>query len=574
MKLSCKYIIPALWAIIPACQRETVLPVNDSLESSEPVTVTVIMDSETRSTVDGSTGAFAFSEGDAIKIFDGSSIYTGTTTSTSTSAIFVMPVGFNGYGPGYAGFPASSVLNITSGGVTFILPSMYEYEEVGGTDANVASVPCPMVGTYNGGPIILRAVCSLLRFRVTNVEAGSLTFTFPTKVCGDMSSGVKTPTGMDEGIVTSKFTDHGYLGNSITVMDVPDVAPGDYIWITLPVPVGTVAGNVLVSNMPDNDVHTRMDAVPGTGAVLKRAYGSVFDVSLTDIPEPVFTGGSRGKFALAPGNLAAHIAGYSAPVATADQWRFFDGFQALGKYELASGGNYQMYYGDPNLAVGQWVDVFCWQGENSTGKGQGLVRGGDYGNNATDESLYAGCWSTRNNNENPATDGYIHISNGGSYNWRPMDNVEIQIVLGLYNSGEYKRTGSIVNGTEGCRYALATVQGLRGVLLFPDDGVEIWDSSTMGTLRRVNSRSVYSYTDNVFDASNMFAMAKVGVAFWPATDSYYWTSTNYSKYWGPSTLKIALEISTSVTNTNDNCLMTRQISPSTSVPVRLFRLIE
>ena len=267
MKTNYKYLLPALMLLLPACQRE--MAVLKELVSGETVEITVSMDPETKATLAESNGDMAFSAGDVIKVFDGTAVYSGVTSSTSSDGVFAMASGFNRAGTGYAGFPASLVSTITSEGVTFALPSTYEYAQVGGVNADEARVLCPMVGTYTGGAIILKQVGSVVRFYVSDVAAGSLKFTFPSHVTGTASA-IQTPTGTSDGILVSGLTE---AGKSITVTGVPAVPNSTSICITLPVPTGTAPQNIMLENIPADGSMPRFASAAGSSESLPRAAG-------------------------------------------------------------------------------------------------------------------------------------------------------------------------------------------------------------------------------------------------------------------------------------------------------------
>ena len=255
---------------------------NQGWESTPIVTLTARIADETKATLNETTGAFAFSEGDAIKVCNGSGTYASTGSTVSGGiATFTMADGFSDTGTGLAAFPAGIVTGITTSTVTFALPSTYTYSQVGGTDASAAKVPCPMISAYTSqSELYFRQAGAVVRFRLTNCVAGSITFTFTTKVTGTVTlTGV--PSGDNGGYHANELSDGGY---SITVTGVPTVTDGDYIYITLPVPTGTDPMNVGIwNNGTDmNKVATLKDASPGS---LNRAGGYKRSASLTNVKE-------------------------------------------------------------------------------------------------------------------------------------------------------------------------------------------------------------------------------------------------------------------------------------------------
>ena len=529
-------------------------------KDSKPVTIKVSMASETKATLAESNGVnFAFSNGDAIKIYDGTDVFSGTTESTENTGDFEMAAGFNGAGSGLAGFPASLVSTITSSGVTFIMPASYEYAAVGGTDANAAKVPCPMMGSYTGAgnEISLKQAGAVIRFRVTNIAAGSLSFTFPTAVTGQVTL-TEVPDEPGEGILVANFVDNYYVhpGNTITVTGLEDVADGSYIYITLPVPTATEPHEILVTNTPDDgSLLTRMVAIEGSSTGLNRARGYKLAVRPVEVPTPSFKvadlgGGSYREVVLAPGNLMAKIESFTnvtpstISYATASEWKFGGNYEFLGGDP--EGGNYKFAHHDDGC-VGKWVDLFPWQGASVTNanRHQGLISvpgssdAGDWLGTEDNESLYDGCWTTDTDNSTTPSGGKIYISNGGSYTWRPLTWAEWKYML-------QERVTQTFNDVENAHYAPISVAGVNGLLIFPDEVAEAWNNATMGEKpTHINLANVtnFQWEDaSTYTAFNLIAMINAGFVFLPAagfrsnpsimnagTYGYIWTSTGAAK---------------------------------------------
>lgn len=520
MKRSIYIILVSSALLAASCAKDPGLSLD---HTANPVAVTVSIDPETKATIGEEDGVFLFSSGDAIKIYNGTNTYSGTTTADgSASASFTMEEGFTETGSGYAGFPAGLVDGITGSGVIFTLPANYTYADVGASDANAAKVPCPMVGTYTaGGAISLKHAGAVVRFRLTNVAAGSLTFTFPDVVTGTLKSAMGTP-GDGDGITGGNLN---YPGHSITVLGVPETGAGNYVYITLPVPKGTRQGGILIVNTPDNASALRVAAIAESEATLNRAGGHKFGVSLTTSTTGTFKISDTKTVALAPGNLMAQIGSFTSPAATASNWRFGGSFEYIG--ESPSAGN-KLFASSNEACVGKWVDLFSWQGNSATAKVHGLVNSGsnrlDYHGNGYAEVVYAGCWDTG--------EGGISITNGGTYTWAPMSWDEWLYLL-------YTRSGATVNATTPSRFARATIAGVYGMLLFPDSAGEIW-TTAMGTApASINSTGADG--NNSYTAVNYAAMASAGIVFLPAAGyrngsnvgdvgsiGYYWTSKAHS----------------------------------------------
>lgn len=533
-------------------------------DENGPVYLSVSMEQPaTKATIGESTGAFAFSNGDAIKIYNGNGVYTGTTTSTSAEGTFAMGSEFENTGSGFAGFPAGLVSTITGSGVTFILPASYEYAEVGSADPDAAKVPCPMMGDFTAGSkITLKQAGAVVRFRVTNIAAGSLSFTFPTAVTGEVTLS-SVPSDAAGGILAANFinTEYVHPGFTVTVTNVPDVADGSYVFITIPVPTATAPYEILVNNTPDDGTNTRMVAIAGSSTGLNRAGGYKLAVRTVQVPTPSFKvadlgGGNYREVVLAPGNLMAKIGSFTNVVAdskpdgsggtgksyaTASEWKFGGNYEFLGGD--SEGGNYKFAHHDAGC-VGKWVDLFPWQGASATiGHYQGLISvpggssDGDWLGTVDNESLYDGCWTTDTNNSSTPTGGKIYISNGGSYTWRPLTWAEWQYML-------TERETQTFNEVENAHYAPVSVNGINGLLIFPDEVASVWNDASMGTKPKkahinLDNKNDFQWGDaSTYTSFNLVAMINAGFVFLPAagfrsnpnimnagTFGYMWTST-------------------------------------------------
>lgn len=536
-------------------------------DENSPVLLNVSMEQPvTKATIGESDGVFKFSNGDAIKVYNGTGLYTGMTSSTSTDGTFAMEDGFVNTGSGFAGFPASLVSNITDGGVTFVLPSSYEYDQVGSADPDAAKVPCPMMGTFTAGsPIQLMQAGAVVRIRVTNIAAGDLSFTFPTFVAGTVTV-ASTPAGDEDGILVENFTKTTVTpikttgSKSIIVHGVPAVSSGSYIYITLPVPTKTDISSVLVTNDPSTaDTPVRMGALSSANSAIERAKGWRFGVSpAAPAITPTFTVNTGGgKVVLAPGNLMAKIGSFEtgAKTATASNWKFGGYFEIVG--ETADAGNYLFITGSADC-VGKWVDLFAWQGANATVKAHGLVRGlwrkkfttytlctdnnskteeealaltNNYYGALTDATQYSGCW-----------DG-LTLDNSNFTTWRMLSNEEWHYIR--------EERGD----TDDYRFARAQVSGVNGLLIFPD-GTTSWNTTWGPVPADKNGVKANNYdfdTETKYTAAQMVTMANAGVVFLPCTGymaasdggSGYVTQSNYWGYYWTSTGTVGTQSGTS-----------------------------
>ena len=570
------------------------------------ISVSVDQENGSKATVAEYDGAFAFSNGDQIKIFDGTAVYTGSTVSNTNDGVFAMPDGFNIEGSGFAGFPASLVSTISGSGVTFSLPSSYTFSEVGGVysdpSADKPKIITPMMGTFDSSVtedhITLKQAGSMIRFRLSKIGIGpgTLEFLFHNKVTGSVTLAA-TPSG-STGI--SSLTGGGTaIAVTISQAEWDATYPYDYIYISLPVPIGTVVDNstnivyITWTSASAETIKTGTAIGPAEAVSLARAKAYRLSATVnTSIAPPSFKVAADRSVILAPGNLMALIGGLTEyydsehgvtfHYGTVAEWKFGGPREFIGSDENA--GNY-LFASRSTDCVGKWIDFLSFQGSSVAAERrvQGVYNycynDGVFAGNVKNESLYEGCWTTKNNNENPAQDGYIHINGGGEYNWRPMTKDEWIYLLA-------QREGATVNGKEGVTCSRVKISGVNGLLIYPDtDGAEIWNSEIMGAAptERVSglggiydpqgdgygefdmdhdneygdylnykvgytwSTSPENYTPGQFDK-----MREVGIVFLPAVGcrfnstithpterGYYWSSTasghktDYAFYMGP-----------------------------------------
>lgn len=485
-------------------------PTNDSGNPAGPVILTAtIADETTKATVSESDGSFSFSSGDAILVYDGTATYAGTTTSGGSSAEFTMEDGFDVTGAGLAAFPSALISSISSAtAVTFNLPRSYSYVDVGSADADAAKVPVLMVATKDAGSTNLsfKQVTSLVRFRVTNCQAGVLHFTFSSNVTGtaELTNVVPGTTG----ITASNLS--GTKSMTIAVTGVPAVASGNYIYITLPVPVGTDPMNVQVVNLGATTVSSA--TLSGTAAALERAGGRKRGVTLGIPITPQFSISATQKVAFAPGNLQAT---YDASAETWT-WDF-----AANQYDYIGNapGNTTIITEvkestEPfaKLSASGTVDIFGWSTTNTY---FGIA-------SSTSHETYT--------TEAFADWGNLVIGSQTAGYWRTMTNSEWDYLLNT-------RSCSTIGETENARYLKAnTVSGVvQGLIMFPDNFT--WNETTMGTIP-TSCNSPKAYITQQFTSAQWASLEAAGAIFLPASGYKYQyglsTIGDRGNYWSSS----------------------------------------
>ena len=137
---------------------------------------------------------------------------------------------------------------------------------------------------------------------------------------------------------------------------------------------------------------------------------------------------------------------------------------------------------------------------------------------------------------------YNLISNGGNstYQWRTPAFNELDFIFNIRTTAE--GTASVVNGTTDARFAMAIVNGVSGIILFPDkyihpDGI----TQPEGINNAVISFAVNNYSDEAWTSMEQTGCvfipasgARYNTSFYHGTSAYqglcgvYWTSTHYN----------------------------------------------
>lgn len=515
MKKNCLFYAGVL-VILAACQKET-LP--KEAVPAGPVILSATIEDNTKANVMEETGVFSFEPENQIAIRNGNNTLLGTTAQGGTKADFTMDERFNPSLKGFAVYPPSAATYISEDYVTFRFPGSYEFSEVGGVNADSAPVPCLMMAYYNGdGVLNFRHVGALVRFKIFNTSNSSvlpkdMIFTFTTPVSGNMDL-TAVPTTADGGVVGSGLEDACY---SIVVHNVPitDPSEGEYVYITLPVPVGTDPHHVSIFQRLE--YRRRSTLIYKEAAPLKRAQGYKVGASIELDPLSNFGG--------------CQIAGF-----------------------LHFGEN-PHHSGDPDYEVFPyyfWYNLPKDHGRNAHYFEYDNIRG-------TNEAY---------NSVNPHT----ALCSGEGVNIRRGDfgNIKVRIptgngdewykILGVNGDVELKRPGATVNGHKGVHYAYVTVRNYNGegnhcygLLLFPDHAVitTSFDDRkiNISEFDKLSPVSISGTVGNYVSHSEMNIMTDQGCFFMPTgyADAYdehgeyqndgyyvkaplsegrYWTATN------------------------------------------------
>lgn len=237
--------------------------------------------------------------------------------------------------------------------------------------------------------------------------------------------------------------------------------------------------------------------------------------------------------------------------ASTGTWRF-----AEHQYDTIGNGNANI-----SSSYDGWIDLFGW---GTSGWNNGNSNYQPYNHYYTSTS-YAYGYGPKNgwnylidltgDYANADWGVYNNISNGGT-GWRTLtsgdDTKEWNYLLKT-------RSASTINGVENARYARATVNGVNGIVIFPDiythpDGVSLPINIT------INSSG--GWESNIYDGNNWVKMENAGAVFLPVTGrrnaeettindtgiGYYWSVNSYtynSKYYACSMVLQSKNLETS-----------------------------
>lgn len=251
-------------------------------------------------------------------------------------------------------------------------------------------------------------------------------------------------------------------------------------WNTLAAPTDESPGTSYVDQQPVQNI---TDVNHGTITLYAQWTPHTF-ANDGKLPGEFTINAGGGKVNFSHGNLQ-----YQASTGT---WRFADNqYDNIGANNANISENYE-----------GWIDLFGW---GTSGYNHGAVCYQPWSASTTNTDYYPYGSATANlyDNDGRADWGYNAISNGGNtenYGWRtPMKD-------------EWKYLFNTRTTTSGIRYAKATVNGVTGVILLPDD----WDTSYYA-LNNTNTANA-AWTSNSISASDWTASLEAhGAVFLPTS---------------------------------------------------------
>lgn len=245
----------------------------------------------------------------------------------------------------------------------------------------------------------------------------------------------------------------------------------------------------------------------------------------------VMDGAVNGQFSVSENQKVYFSKGNLQYQASTNTWRFAEHqWDFVGGTDHFSNEETGNVYQDgvkcnnnaPSSTYEGWIDLFGWATSGfyhdggchypwTISQSGGYVAYGDHNANLDDETGEAD-W------------GYNAISNGGNRigQWRTLSEEEWKYLILTRNTAS------------GIRFAKATVNGVRGVVVLPDD----WSSSIYG-LTNTNEATSASYNDNVIsDETWISVLEPAGAVFLPAAGKREYLYVYYANieggYWSSS----------------------------------------
>lgn len=467
-------------------------------------------------------------DGDAVRI-------NGQAGTVEVSGSTARAVGFESLTGAIRGYYPASIITATGASnegtdnPTVVFPHRFASSFSGGRQI----LGLPMVGRANDGAteILFKHLSAAVNVRVKNSTGREKLYLDSVVIASadQQLCGAATVTLSSADVPAVSGASNVEANRSVVVyFDEPVLISGDYLQVQ--VPILPVAGGELTFKVYTHALMS--DIYPGVApahysynysrALSNNALGrnvlGVAQIAVTGASTYV-TEVNRGLFTInSSGNKVRFSQGNLQYQASSGTWRFAaNQYDYIGK----AAGNTTAASGRPTQTA--WIDYFGWGTSGYNYKYPYMISGtpADYGdgNNTITGTEYD--WGIHN-----------AISNGGNVPnlWRTLAKEEWQKLL--------NRTTTI--NTIG---GYATVAGLRGFILIPDEFVDPMKNNGSGAFVGFSSTG---FNQNIYTADDWEKMEAMGAIFLPAAgfnnvnssgvgtvsnvDSQgdYWSTTNYS----------------------------------------------
>lgn len=464
--------------------------------------------------------------GDAVRI-------NGQTGTVEVSGSTARAVGFESLSGAIRGYYPSSIITATGAAnentdsPMIVFPHRYASSFSGSSQI----IGLPMVGRASEGAtaILFKHLSAAVNVRVKNSTGREklyldsvIVISADKQLCG---TATVTLSSSDDPVVSGASNVES--NRSVVVyFDEPVLISGDYLQVQ--VPILPVAGGELTFKVYTHALMS--DIYPGVAkahysynysralsnnALGRNVMGTVqiavtgASAYVTEINRGLFTINktSGAKVRFSQGNLQ-----YQASSGT---WRF-----AENQYEYIGDAAGNNVFGDSRATQSAWIDLFGWGTSGYNNKYPYMIseNESDYGNGNASISGTEYDWGIHNS-----------ISNGGNAAglWRTLTTTELSVIL-------LSRSAATINGISDARYAKATVNGINGLIVFPDNYT---NPNGVSLPSHINETDRGGWSANVYGKDDWKKMEAYGAVFMPITArtdiglvtntavGYYWSAT-------------------------------------------------
>ena len=393
-------------------------------------------------------------------------------------------------------------------------PGKFDMSVEWSRNADMDSVQsCPMEGEASSYQATLTGLSKLSTYYYRVTLSNSLF---------SRSTAVESFTTLDDdkpSVTTKEVTNIAFTtatcGGDVTNDGCLTVTERGICWSTSHNP--TISGSHQSSGSGTGNFTTNIIGLTANTTYYVRAYAtnSAGTAYGTEVTFTTLTGAIDGKFTINDSGGKVYFSqGNLQYQASTNTWRF-----AENQYD---------YIGSDNSNISQtysgWIDLFGW-GTSGWNCGNTYYRPWDSNNSCAEWYGPPGENNLIGSYANSDWGYYNAISNGGNttQQWRTLTQSEWDFVFNTRNT------------SSGIRYVKAQVNGVNGVILFPDD----WSTSYY-SLNSTNNGNA-SFSSNVINAASWTnSLQSHGAVFLPAagyrygtsvgnvgSDGYYW-SASYS----------------------------------------------
>ena len=518
-KITKVFVAVVIVAITISCNKEELSVEKSTIRFNRSISATATMPKNTdKAHLNVGTNRPYWDNGDAINI-NGTTL-TATNINDSAANFRGDVTSFNHAGKDcyWVVYPATIYASSSTSGLVVNLPSTQTFNSsspLNGTTYMAAHTD--VTSGSNDVNFAMKNLVSLLKLTLTSTNVSNkklskiVVYHSSQNLHGNFTiTSELNYTGGTYGAITINCTDgtHNYI----------DITSATDVYIALP-PLAT--GGIITMRMYNtDDQYTTKNLNMGSQPFDRNTvYNSTINNVAFEKIDGLFSVSSTKKVIFSPGNLqwSATNGGASATThevkgggTAAGTWRF-----AENQWDTIATRNK-----NASSTYTGWINLFGWgtSGYNSKYPYMTSTTNSNYGNGSNDIASTNYDWGVYNAIYNPQTS-----STDAPDTWRTLTSTEWEYIL---------------NTRSGNRYAKAIVNGIRGLIILPDN----WSTSTY-SLSNINTANS-NYDGNTITLSNWTILENAGCIFLPAGGyrsgttvssatgttprGYYWSATRYN----------------------------------------------